>query len=258
MTQIDLSGKNILITGALGAIAEHIVRRLMSAGATLMLIDLKSRDEAKEMLNKWHISSNSYVYFQADLTDAQAVDQAVQKCFLHFPAMNTAIGHAGGCGLHPFATVSENEYERIFQFNYFAQTYVARAVLRYWVERQIPGHLMFTSSYVARAPHSRIPAYAPAKAALENFSRCLALEYAAAGIRFNVVSPGNVAAGASLKVFEQDAEYRDFVLRVSPFGKRNTPEAIGDAYLFLCSSLANEMNGQVLNIDWGITIPKIG
>lgn len=102
-------------------------------------------------------------------------------------------------------------------------------------------------------PHTQIPAYASAKAALENFARCMALEYASAGIRVNVISPGNVAAGSSLKVFEEDPAYREFVLRVS-LGKRNSPESIADAFLFLCSPLAKEINGQILSPDVGAGI----
>jgi len=160
------------------------------------------------------------------------------------------LGHAGGCGLHPFATTSEVEFDRIFQFNFFAQTYLTRAVIAQWLTRKIPGHLIFTSSYVARVPHTLIPSYASAKAALENFARCMALEFAAAGIRVNVVSPGNVAAGSSLKVFEEDPAYREFVLRVS-LGRRNRPESIADAFVFLCSPLAAEINGQILSADYG-------
>ena len=162
--------------------------------------------------------------------------------------MDTVIGHAGGCGLHPFASTSEAEFERIFRFNFFAQTYLARAVLSQWVQRKIAGHLIFTSSYVARMPHTQISAYASAKAALENFARSLALEYALTGIRVNVVSPGNVAAGSSLKVFDEDPAYREFVLRVS-LGRRNSPESVADAFVFLCSPLANEINGQVMSPD---------
>src|SRR5438094_543843 len=98
--------------------------------------------------------------------------------------------------------------------------------------------------------HTQIPSYASAKAALENFARCMALEYASTGIRVNVVSPGNVAAGSSLKVFEEDPAYREFVLRVS-LGKRNSPESIADAFVFLCSPLACEISGQIVSADYG-------
>lgn len=253
MISIDLSGKTILITGALGAIAEHMVRRLTEAGATLVLTDIKSEQQAKPTLDAWHIPSSSYLYFAADITDSRQVERVVNAAFEKSARLDTVIGHAGGCGLHPFATTSESEYERIFCFNYFAQTYLARSVLARWMQHNIPGHLIFTSSYVARMPHTQISSYASAKAALENFARSLALEYALTGIRVNAVSPGNVAAGSSLKVFEQDQAYREFVLRVS-LGRRNSPESIADAFVFLCSPLANEINGQVLSPDYGAGI----
>jgi NAD(P)-dependent dehydrogenase (short-subunit alcohol dehydrogenase family) len=253
MISIDLSGKAILITGALGAIAEHMVRRLTASGATLVLTDIKAEEHARRTFNEWQIPPSSFLYFQADITDSGQVEGVVNSAFEKFPDMDTVIGHAGGCGLHPFASTSEADYERIFRFNYFAQTYLARSVLARWVQRNIAGHLIFTSSYVARMPHTQISSYASAKAALENFARSLALEYALTGIRVNVVSPGNVAAGSSLKVFEEDPAYREFVLRVS-LGRRNSPESIADAFVFLCSPLAAEINGQILSPDYGAGI----
>src|SRR5258707_1042350 len=253
MISIDLSGKTILITGALGAIAEHMVRKLAASGATLVLTDIKTEEQAKRTLNEWQISSSSYLYFSADITDSSQVEAVVNAAFKKFPGMDTVIGHAGGCGLHPFASTSEADYEGIFRFNYFAQTYLARSVLARWVQSNIAGHLIFTSSYVARMPHTQISSYASAKAALENFARSLALEYALTGIRVNVASPGNVAAGSSLKVFEEDPAYREFVLRVS-LGRRNSPESIADAFVFLCSPLASEINGQILSPDYGAGI----
>jgi NAD(P)-dependent dehydrogenase (short-subunit alcohol dehydrogenase family) len=253
MITIDLSGKSILITGALGAIAEAMVRKLVAAGATLILLDIKPEAVARQTLSDWKIPPASYIYFPTDITDSAALKRAVTESFRRFPALDTVLGHAGGCELHPFATTSEADYDRIFRFNYFAQVNLARAVFAQWIERKILGHLIFTSSYVARMPHTKIPSYASAKAALESFARCMALEYADMGIRVNVVSPGNVAAGSSLRVFEEDAAYREFVLRVS-LGRRNSPESIANAFVFLCSPLANEINGQILSSDFGAGI----
>jgi NAD(P)-dependent dehydrogenase (short-subunit alcohol dehydrogenase family) len=253
MIQIDLSGKVILITGAMGAIAEHIVKRLNAAGATLVLLDLKPAREGHEMLAKWQIPERDYVYHSIDITDSASLARVVNESFERFPHMDTVLGHAGGCGLHPFPTTSEAEFERIFRFNFLAQVSLTRDVFSQWMMRKTPGHLIFTSSYVARVPHTQIPAYASAKAALENFARCMALEYASSGIRVNVISPGNVAAGSSLKVFEEDAAYREFVLRVS-LGKRNSPESIADAFVFLCSPLASEISGEILSADYGAGI----
>jgi NAD(P)-dependent dehydrogenase (short-subunit alcohol dehydrogenase family) len=250
MIQIDLSGKVVLITGAMGAIAEHMVKRLSAAGATLVLVDLKSQNEALETLSNWKIPASQYVYHSLDITDSARLTRVVNESFERFPHLDTVLGHAGGCGLHPFASTPEAEFERIFRFNFLAQVTLTRAVFAQWMKRKIAGHIIYTSSYVARVPHTQIPSYASAKAALENFARCMALEYAGTGIRVNVVSPGNVAAGSSLKVFDEDPAYREFVLRVS-LGHRNSPESIADAFVFLCSPLASEINGQILSADYG-------
>ena len=140
MITIDLSGKAILITGALGAIAEAMVGKLVEAGATLILLDIKPEEEARRILGEWKVPPASYIYFPTDITDSAALARVVTESFHRFPALDTVFGHAGGCGLHPFATTSEAEYDRIFRFNYFAQVNLARAVFAQWVERKIPGH----------------------------------------------------------------------------------------------------------------------
>lgn len=258
MIRIDLSQKSVLITGSLGAIAEHIVRELSEAGAFLVLTDAKSDTDAVRIIESWRIPVSRYIYRQMDVTDPYAVGTVIDEMMSCFPNLDTVLGHAGGCGLHPFVTTTQTDFDRIFKFNFLAQTYLARAVIPRWLRSKVAGHLIFTSSYVALIPHTRIPAYATAKAALEHFTRCLALEYASDGIRVNAIAPGNVAAGSSLKVFEEDKEYRDFVLRVAPIGKRNSPEAIAHAFTFLCSEMAKEMTGQIVRVDFGVSIPKIG
>jgi NAD(P)-dependent dehydrogenase (short-subunit alcohol dehydrogenase family) len=81
MISIDLSGKAILITGALGAIAEHLVRRLIAAGATLVLTDIKPEEEAKRTLADRKIPPDSYHYFAADITDSKQVNAVMSAAF---------------------------------------------------------------------------------------------------------------------------------------------------------------------------------
>jgi NAD(P)-dependent dehydrogenase (short-subunit alcohol dehydrogenase family) len=126
------------------------------------------------------------------------------------------------------------------------------------VKRNIPGHLIFTSSFVSRLPLAGIGAYTSSKAALEMFTKNLALELADRRIRVNAVAPGNVAVGKSREIYDNDPAYRAWVDRVSPLGKRNSPEAIANAFVFLCSPLAAELDGHVLQVDQGVGLPKLG
>src|ERR1700687_201489 len=126
MISIDLSGKSILITGALGAIAEPMVRKLVEAGATLILLDIQPEEAPSQTLRDWRIPPASYIYVPTDITDSAALARVVTESFRRFPALDTVLRHAGGCGLHPFATTSGADYDRIFRFNYFAQVTFAR------------------------------------------------------------------------------------------------------------------------------------
>jgi len=98
MISINLSGKSILITGALGAIAQPMVCKLVEAGAKLILLDIKPEDAAAQTLRDWKIPAASYVYFPTDITDSAALARVVTESFRHFPALDTVLGHAGGCG----------------------------------------------------------------------------------------------------------------------------------------------------------------
>jgi len=256
--QLDLSDKTIVVSGALGAIAEYVVRTLLDAGAFVVLTDLVEENEAREVMEARGYARDNCAYFRMDVTDAAAVSNVIDAVFQKYQKVNVALGHAGGTGIEMFRDSSTDSFDRLVQFNFLGQTYFARAVLKQWLKHKTPGQMVFTSSYVSRIPFAGIAAYNASKAALDMFAKTLALEYASDGIRFNVVSPGNVAAGASLVVYESDPEYRAAVDRMSPLGKRNSPQAIANAFLYLCSSLADEIDGHILNVDAGVGLPKIG
>lgn len=256
MITLSLEGRIILVTGALGAIAMHVNRRLIEAGATLVLTDVIAEAEASRCLDELGKSRTSYC--RMDVTDQQEVTRVVSRLLEEHPGLDSVIGLAGGCGMHPFDATTEEEYERIFRFNYFGQVNVCRAVLKEWTSRSTRGHFLFTTSLVAQLPWVDLSAYIPAKAAVEALMKCLALEYARHGIRFNTVAPGHVAAGSSLKVYESDQTYRDMVDRIIPLKRLIKPESIADAFLWLCSDLALDVNGQVIKVDCGTSLPKVG
>ncbi len=254
--EINLLNKRILLTGALGGIARSIVDRLLDVGAFVVLTDLTPPDEAAVVLERWKDHQARWVYHPMDVNDPESINCIVAEVFSTYPEINVALGHAGGCPLHPFTDTNREEFDRIVHFNFLSQTYFSRAILKEWAERKTPGHMVFTSSWASTMPWKTIPAYCAAKAAVNMFAKCLALEYAEYGIRFNIVSPGNVAVGSSLKVYQEDENYRTTIDRISPMGC-NSPEAIGDAFLFLCSDFAKEINGHILQVDLGVGLPKL-
>lgn len=256
MTQaIDLGDKTIVITGGLGAIAESILKTLSAYGAHLIVTDLQSVDEARPILERW--SLDTLPYYCMNVCDPEEVQRVLTRIFDEHHAINVALGHAGGTKIYPFAQCERETFDQIVQFNLMGQTYFAREVLTHWTRAGIPGHLIFTSSYVSRFPMEGISAYVMSKAGLEMFAKNIALEYAPHGIRVNCIAPGNVAAGSSKLMYETNETYRAWVDRVSPMG-RNSPESIANAFVYLCSELGHELDGHVLTVDQGVSLPKLG
>jgi NAD(P)-dependent dehydrogenase (short-subunit alcohol dehydrogenase family) len=254
---IDLKERTVLVTGALGAIGLAVSARLAEGGATLVLTDIKSPETAAEALAPLHLMPGSYSYRTMDVTNEQEVQSVVSSVFEAQPNIDVCLGLAGGCGMHPFAKTCSSEFMQIFNFNYVGQVNVTRAVLRQWVNRRMKGHMIYASSWVATNPWPDLSSYVSAKAALDVFGKCMALEYASYGIRFNSISPGHVAAGSSLKVYEADKQYRDAVDRVIPLGRMVRVEAVADAFAWLASPMGSDVNGQVIRIDLGASIPKL-
>lgn len=259
MIGIDLGDRTILLTGGLGAIARAVVHRLSEAGAFLVVTDLAGEADGAELCSRYGALPGRHLYRRMDVTDQREVERVVAETFTVRPTLDVALGLAGaGCGVHPFATTAPEEFERIFRLNYFGQVHLARAVLSRWVSARTAGHLIFTTSLVATLPWPDFSAYNSAKAAVEMLGKTLALEYAEHAIRINAVAPGHVATGASMAIYETDEMYRAMVQRVIPMQRLVPAEAVADAFLWLCSPLASAVNGQVVKVDFGESLPKVG
>lgn len=253
-----LTGKRFIMTGALGAIAEHVVRRIAENGGTIILTDILSSSDAVARVRGWGVPRDAFRYEPMDVTSPSEVDEVISRMFEQFPDIGVALGHAGGTGLHPFATTSQGEYDRIFSYNFLSQTYFARAILREWIRRSITGHMIFTSSLIARLPWPDTSAYRTAKRALEELAVSLSLEYRKHRIRFNCIAPGNMAVGSALQVYDSDKTYRKAVDNSLLFGGLIDPSSLADTYAWLASDYAREINGQVISVDRGQSLPKAG
>ena len=209
MIAIDLKDKLILVTGGREAIATVTVAGLIEAGAFVIVTDILAEADGQQAMEREKLTPGRWEYRTMDVTSSKDVSSVVRSVFEKHPNIDVAIGLAGGCGLHPFATSSEETFAEILRFNFTGQTYFTRAVLREWTQHGRTAHMIYASSWVGSNPWPDISAYVSAKAALDAFAKCMALEYAKYGIRFNAIAPGHVAAGSSLKVYETNQQYRE-------------------------------------------------
>ena len=107
-----------------------------------------------------------------------------------------------------------------------------------------------TSSYIATPGQ---PAYGASKGALITLTKSLAQAWSRDNIRVNGIAPGFVATKLTERSFEDEAVYESTLKRI-PMKRWGEAEEIGDATLFMASSMASYITGQMLLVDGGITL----
>jgi NAD(P)-dependent dehydrogenase (short-subunit alcohol dehydrogenase family) len=251
---LDLSQEIVLITGGAGAIGRVIVRVLAEHGAHVVVNDILREADAQAVLTEAGAISPHITYARADANNPDAVaamfDQLEQSAGLP----TVVCCHAGTVGVYPVDQYPLDDYDRVMNLNLRSAFVVAQAATQRWINRNLPGHLIFTSSWVDSFPWPEITPYTASKAGLRALARGFARELAPKNIRANIVAPGIVAVGLAKHQWDTDPEYRARAEKAIPLGHMQPPETVAHAFLYLCSPMASYMTGSVLLVDGGCSL----
>jgi NAD(P)-dependent dehydrogenase (short-subunit alcohol dehydrogenase family) len=245
MTERDLHGLGIAVTGAAGDIGFAMTNELTARGARVTMIDRADRGQASE-----RVAEAGCDYVQADVTDRAAIDSALAA----IDPLDVAIGNAGIVEPASFLETTAEQWQAQLDVNLTGCFNVGQAAARLMVERGRPGLVLFTGSWVGEVPWPDIAAYSVTKAGVRMLARSMARELAPHGIRVNVVAPGIVFAGMARRQYETDPSYARRASVVVPLGELGTTEQIAKATAFLCSPDAAYMTGSVLLVDGGASL----
>ena len=213
------------------------------------MIDRVTGDEASERVAAvGRVGRCSYV--QADVTDRPAIETALRAV----DPLDVAIGNAGIVDSAPFLEVTAEQWQAHLDINLTGCFNVGQVAARVMVERDRPGLVLFTGSWVGEIPWPEIGPYCVSKAGVRMLARSMARELAAQRIRVNVVAPGIVHAGMARRQYETDPTYARRASVVIPLGEMGTAEQVAQATAFLCSPEASYMTGSVLLVDGGASL----
>ena len=266
---MKLEGKIAIVTGGARGIGEGIARCLAAEGTRLALIDVDGQavEATAATLDVEAIG------LKADVSNEAEIGAATEQVIEHFGGLDILVNNAGG-GRDAASTGIGNPITRIQQEAWDGQlatnlrtTFLAvKAAIPYLLHRK-EGAIVNIASIAGLMPSTFIPAYAAAKAGVISLTKSLALELAPDNIRVNVICPGLLYT----RVWEMlaaimkenvpnysDLELRDIFLeqvrRSVPLGREQTTEDIGKLTAFLCSSDAQNITGQTISVDGGITL----
>jgi NAD(P)-dependent dehydrogenase (short-subunit alcohol dehydrogenase family) len=249
-----LAGKSILITGALGAIGQVIVSKLVTHGATVLANDILVEEKANSIAASHRWPAARYRYERADITKSNEVSRLLADAVAPTGKLDVAMCHAGmvqGC---PILDYSESDWDRIVDLNLKGSFLTAQAAARIMATQETAGKIIFTSSWVQDVPWPEITPYTVTKSALRTMMRGMARELAPKGIRVNAIAPGIVGVGMAKRQWDTEPDYRRRAEKAIPLGKLQTAESVADALLFLCSDAADYMTGATLLVDGGCSL----
>jgi NAD(P)-dependent dehydrogenase (short-subunit alcohol dehydrogenase family) len=254
MNLLDLSGKIILITGGCGAIGQVVARVLSEHGAAVAVNDILPDAEASRVLAEAGANGPGVAYFRADATQPDTVEALFDQVTQTMGMPNIVCCHTGMVDAYPIDQYPLDKFDRLIEVNVRSTFIVAQTASRRWVAADMPGHLIFTTSWVQDVPWPEITPYTASKAGMKALMRGFARELAPSGIRANAIAPGIVAAGMAKRQWDSDPSYRARAQRAIPLGTMQPPESVAHAFLFLCSDLASYMTGSVLLVDGGCSL----
>ncbi len=250
MTDIDLSGELVVISGGAGALGRCICTRLANCGATVVSIDVADDGEDQDGGRLEHVWR-----LRADISESSDVDtalEAVRERFGRYPT--TVCCHAGVVASYPILDYPLDAFDQLFRANVRGAFVLAQGASRRWREAELPGHIIFTSSWVQDYPWPEIGPYCASKAAMFSLMRSFAKELAPYGIRANAILPGIVSAGMARRQWDEDPAYRRRAQDAIALGELQDPNSVADAFAFLCSPMASYMTGSPLLVDGGCAL----
>lgn len=246
----DLKEQRILITGASTGIGAAAAVMLAKAGADVGINFCRSKRAARAVQRKVERLGRRGLLLECDVCDPDQVD-AMVAAFLHeFGRLDVVFANAGGLVKRaPIVRMPDRLWHQVVALNLDSVFYTVRAALRPML-RQKRGNVIINASVAARSGGGgNAVHYATAKGALVTFTKGLASEVGARGIRVNAIAPGVTLTPFHDKATEP-ARMKKFLAAI-PIGKLGEPEDIARAVLWLAGETGGFITGETVYIAGG-------
>jgi dihydroanticapsin dehydrogenase len=248
-----LAGRRILLTGAVANIGRATAARLAAEGARVVVVD---RDPAiAETAEALRSDGGDVTALVADVSSPPAVQEAVRTAVERLGGLDGLVNNAAIQRVGPVETFSPDDWDATFAANVRSCFLMVRASVPH-LRQAGGGAIVNTSSQVGLHGAPGATAYSASKGAVIAFTKALALELAADGIRVNAICPGWVESPfnrPAIAMLGGDESHAELVRATIPLGRQGRPEEIAAGTVFLVSDASSYMTGQVLALDGGVT-----
>ena len=233
---MSLSNQNAIITGASGALGQHVVKEFLQQGANVFAV-ARSADKLDALQQHVGFLPGRLTPISADLTDFADVERAWAEIQGKAKPVDMLINIAGGfAGGKMIADTSVQEWDRMMNLNLRSVFVISKLVMAEMM-RQQKGKIITVSALAALDPKPKRAAYLVAKAGLIALTQALAAEGKEYNIQANTIAPAIILTDANVQAMpEMDST------------RWTTPQQIAATMLFLCSPEADAITGSIIKM----------
>ncbi|XP_067670239.1 uncharacterized oxidoreductase MexAM1_META1p0182-like [Haliotis asinina] len=255
-----LSGKVAIITGSSSGIGAGIAVAFAKEGAKLSLTGRNQKNLEEVVKECKKAGCQDVLINLGDIAKDAFRKTLVEATMKKFGKIDILVNNAGICDLSPLISTTKEQYDRMMAVNVEAPLFLTKLVAPHLIKTK--GNVVNTSSCATSMIIPNSGAYIMTKAAIDTFTRYLAQELSAHGVRVNSINPGYVPTNVMSKVFTKEvSEQMDKAMtKATPIGRTGSPEDMGHAVVFLVSDKAGFITGESVRVDGGLsmTTPALG
>ncbi|WP_248905302.1 SDR family NAD(P)-dependent oxidoreductase [Halocatena marina] len=253
----DFEGETVIVTGASSGIGRAIALRFSEAGATVINADRREEPKSGGMPTHEKIideHDETAEFVETDVSNSDELESVVLAA-REYGGVDVMVNNAATQHSERFLDVEKDVFDRLHQTNVGGYFFGTQAAARDMIDRDEPGCIVNTASISSEVAQYGQVQYDSTKGAIKMITRGTALELAEHDIRVNAVSPGQIATEFTEGWSEeaQNAAGEGGFLKPVPLGRAGLPEDITGSVLFLSSTDAAYITGELVYIDGGWT-----
>ena len=264
MAPFELSDRVAVVTGGYGVLGGRIAEALAAAGARVAVLG-RNRDAAEAKAEALRAGGASATALVADVLDEARLRAARERLLEDWGRVDILVNAAGGNLAEartdhvPAFGMSLPAFDQVVRLNLHGSVYPTLVFGEAMAQRK-QGSIVNISSMAATQAVSGVLGYSVAKAAIESFTRWMAVELArrfGEGLRVNAIAPGFFVASQNRAALLQPdgtlTERAQKILARTPMGRFGDPAEVQGPVLWLCSDAASFVTGAVIPVDGGFS-----
>ena len=243
---MEIKNKNVFVTGSTRGIGLAIAHRFASLGANIVLNGRS--DISQELLGQFAEYDVKVVAISGDVSDNVDAKRMVEEAIAELGSVDILVNNAGITNDKLMLKMTEEDFERVLKINLTGAFNMTQSVLKPMTKAR-QGAIINLSSVVGLTGNIGQANYAASKAGLIGFTKSVAREVAARGVRVNAIAPGFIESDMTDAIPDK---MKDAMIAQIPMKRIGKSEEVAQVASFLAEQ--EYMTGQVIAIDGGMTM----